>query len=107
MKPYTVDVLVSKAQLLGYGMNFQFCTAMVFSGFDDSFEKFYQAVRRCYRYGSTKQLHVDVPYVPELENHVWENVLRKRDQWETDTAECEKAYAHALAAGRETIKPAA
>jgi hypothetical protein len=96
-----IRVLVSKARLLGYGMNFQFCTAMVFSGFDDSFEAFYQAVRRCYRYGSTKQLQVDVPYVPELENHVWENVLRKRAQWEADTAECEKAYAAAAMVGEK------
>jgi hypothetical protein len=91
-------VLVSKARLLGYGMNFQFCEAMVFSGFDDSFEAFYQAVRRCYRYGSRNRLHVEVPYVPELENHVWANVLRKRDQWEGDTAECERCYAAALRA---------
>jgi len=90
-------VLVSKARLLGWGMNFQFCGAMVFSGFDDSFEAFYQAVRRAYRYGSKAQLRVHVPYVPELEDHVWENVLRKRNQWEADTAECERAYAAAVA----------
>jgi hypothetical protein len=92
-----IRVLVSKARLLGYGLNFQFCEAMVFSGFDDSFEAFYQAVRRCYRYGSRNQLRVHVPYVPGLEDHIWENVLRKRTLWEEDTAECERAYAAAFA----------
>ena len=88
--------LISKAQLLGYGLNFQFCTRMVFSGFDDSFERFYQAVRRCYRYGSREQLKVYVPYVPGLEDHIWENVLRKRSQWEGDTARQEAMYARAM-----------
>jgi hypothetical protein len=93
-----IKALISKASLLGYGLNFQFCTRMIFSGFDDSFERFYQAVRRCYRYGSREQLKVFVPYIPGLENHVWENVLRKKGQWETDTAQQEKYYAEALAA---------
>jgi superfamily II DNA or RNA helicase len=91
-----VQALISKARLLGYGMNFQFCTAMVFSGFDDSFEAWYQAVRRCYRYGSTEQLHVHVPYVPGLEDHIWENILRKKTQWEEDAAIQERNYAEAM-----------
>lgn len=91
-----IRVMISKAELLGYGLNFQFCTRMIFSGFDDSFERFYQAVRRCYRYGSREQLKVFVPYVPSLENHVWENVLRKKGLWEADTAQQERNYAEAI-----------
>lgn len=88
--------LISKGSLLGYGMNFQFCTRMIFSGFDDSFERFYQQVRRCYRYGSTKQLKVIVPFIPGLEDHMWLNILRKRNQWEADTAKQEAAYCNAV-----------
>jgi len=91
-----VPALISKAQLLGYGMNFQFCTRMIFSGFDDSFERFYQAVRRCHRYGSKEQLVVYVPFVPGLEDHVWDNILRKRSQWESDVTEQERRYAQAV-----------
>jgi len=91
-----VRCLISKAALLGHGLNFQFCTRMIFSGFDDSFERFYQAVRRCYRYGSREQLKVFVPYVPSLENHVWENVLRKKGRWELDTARQEEHYRQAI-----------
>lgn len=92
----SIRVLISKAELLGYGLNFQFCTRMIFSGFDDSFERFYQAVRRCYRYGSTEQLKVFVPYVPGLENHIWDNILRKKTRWEADTAQQEVNYREAM-----------
>lgn len=88
--------LVSKARLLGYGMNFQFCSSMVFSGFDDSFEQFYQAVRRAHRYGATERLTVHVPYIPSLESHMWNNLLRKKNQWETDIATQEANYAAAM-----------
>lgn len=91
-----IGSLVSKAQLLGYGLNFPFVEVMIFSGFDDSFERFYQAVRRAYRYGAKNQLKVYVPYIPSLENHVWENVLRKKSQWESDTAEQEQRYREVL-----------
>jgi superfamily II DNA or RNA helicase len=62
-----VDVLVTKAQLVGFGLNFQRCKAMVFSGIDDSFERRYQAVRRAYRFGQRDTVHVHLPHVPELE----------------------------------------
>lgn len=93
-----VRCLISKARLLGYGMNFQFCTRMIFSGFDDSFEKFYQAVRRAHRYGATERLRVDVPFIPELESHMWNNLLRKRRQWETDIEQMERNYVEAMRA---------
>jgi hypothetical protein len=46
-----IRVLISKASLIGYGLNLQNCRSMVFSGFDDSFERMYQAIRRAYRFG--------------------------------------------------------
>ncbi|RRK02369.1 hypothetical protein Ga0100230_004230 [Opitutaceae bacterium TAV3] len=91
-----IRVLVGKAGMLGYGLNFPFVETMVFSGYDDSFERFYQAVRRAYRYGAKKRLTVHLPYIPGLEDHIWENILRKKSQWEEDTAACERAYAAAF-----------
>jgi ATP-dependent helicase YprA (DUF1998 family) len=88
-------VLVSKASMLGFGMNFQFCGSMVFSGFTDSFESFYQAVRRAYRFGQTKRLRVHLPYVPELEEAILRNVLRKARQFEELIREQETAYVEA------------
>jgi len=81
-----VRVLISKAQLVGYGLNFQFCRSMVFSGFDDSFERLYQAIRRCYRFGQTETVRVHIPYIPELEGLMYTNVRRKQALFDEDTA---------------------
>lgn len=90
------DVLISKASMLGYGLNFQNCGAMVFSGFNDSFEQFYQAVRRAYRYGQTRPVHIHIPYIPELEGVIWNNVLRKQEQFTHDCAIQERNYVDAM-----------
>jgi hypothetical protein len=91
-----VSALISKAQLIGYGMNFQNCRSMVFSGFDDSFERMYQAIRRAVRYGQTESVRVHVPYIPELEGLMLSNVKRKQQQFNEDTAIQERHYCEAL-----------
>lgn len=93
-----VRVLISKPQLLGYGLNLQFCTSMVFSGIDDSFERMYQSIRRCMRLGQTESVRVHVPYIPELEGLMLSNVRRKERQFMEDAAIQEKFYREALAA---------
>jgi hypothetical protein len=86
------DVLISKAELLGFGLNFQNCGSMIFSGFDDSFEKQFQAVRRAYRYGQKRAVKIHIPYIPELEGVVWRNVQRKQAAYERDTKIMEANY---------------
>ncbi|HXM54674.1 MAG TPA: helicase-related protein [Candidatus Dormibacteraeota bacterium] len=93
-----VRILISKPQLLGYGMNFQFVRAMVFSGFDDSFERMYQAIRRAYRLGQTEAVRVFVPYVPELEGMVLDNVREKERRFLAEVAMQEQCYIEALGA---------
>lgn len=92
----TPSWLISKGALLGYGQNFPFLDEMIFSGFNDSWEMFYQAIRRGHRYGRTERLDVHVPFIPELEGHMWENLGRKKAQWESDIAEQEANYVEAL-----------
>jgi len=53
----TVSRLLTKPSLAGFGMNWQRCHNMVFVGMDYSYEKFYQAVRRCWRYGQTQPVN--------------------------------------------------
>ncbi|MGN6759439.1 MAG: helicase-related protein [Thermomicrobiales bacterium] len=89
-------VLISKASLIGYGLNFQQCRAMIFSGFDDSFERLYQAIRRCYRFGQTETVRVHLPYIPELEGLMLTNVKRKQAQFDEDAAIQERFYQEAL-----------
>lgn len=90
-------VLITRGNLLGFGQNFQFCTAMVFSAFTDSYESFYQAVRRCYRYGQTRSVRVHIPIVRELEGAIWANVARKAANFERDTETQERFYIAAAA----------
>ena len=72
-------VLISKPKICGYGMNWQHCARMAFVGLDDSFEKFYQAVRRCYRFGQTRNVHVHV-FTAENEGQILANIKRKEIQ---------------------------
>jgi hypothetical protein len=91
-----MPVLISKAKLLGYGMNFQMCGSMIFSGWNDSFEEFYQALRRAVRYGNPKAVRVHLPYIHELEFAQLENVLRKETQFIEMIERQESAYIDAM-----------
>ncbi len=75
----TLRVLISKPKICGYGMNWQHCARMAFVGLDDSFEKFYQAVRRCYRFGQSRSVHVHV-FTAENEGQILANIKRKELQ---------------------------
>ena len=71
-----VRVLISKPKICGYGMNWQHCARMGFVGLDDSFEKFYQAVRRCHRFGQKRKVHVHI-FTAENEGQILANIKRK------------------------------
>lgn len=71
-----IRVLVSKPKILGFGMNFQHCARMAFVGLSDSYEQYYQAIRRCWRYGQTRPVEAHI-VVSEAERNVVENVRRK------------------------------
>ena len=91
-----LDVLISKASLLGFGLNFQNCGSMIFSGFDDSFEKQFQAVRRAYRYGQKRAVRIHIPYIPELEGVIWKNVCSKQSAYDMQTRIMEDHYREAM-----------
>jgi len=72
----TVRVLVTKPSIAGFGMNWQHCADMAFVGLSDSYEQFYQAVRRCWRFGQTRSVNVHV-ITAETEGAVVSNIKRK------------------------------
>lgn len=76
-----VSVLVSKPSICGFGLNFQSCHNIVFVGRSDSYEQFYQAVRRCWRFGQKHKVKVHVIH-DELEGAVVRNLERKERQAE-------------------------
>ena len=99
----TKRVIVTKPSIAGFGMNWQHCHDMVFAGLDDSYESFYQAIRRCHRFG---QHHiVDVHLVSaESEGAVKANLERKQAQAD-DMAD--SMVAHMREMTQQAIKGAA
>jgi hypothetical protein len=94
-----IPVLISKASLIGHGLNFQNCRSMVFSSFDDSFERMYQAIRRAYRFGQRETVRVHIPHIPELQGTVFSNIKRKQALFDRDTAAQERHYRAVLMGG--------
>ena len=78
-------VMISKASILGSGINMQHCARMIFVGLSDSYEQYYQAIRRCYRYGQRRIVHAHI-VLSELENQIAANVARKEREASTITA---------------------
>lgn len=86
-----IKVLVTKPKILGFGLNLQIATRQIFSTLQDSYEEFYQAVKRSNRYGSTQPLNVHIP-ITELEAPMVSNVIEKSHRVEADAIEQEKTY---------------
>ena len=72
-----IKCLVTKPSIAGFGMNWQNCHNMIFTGLSDSYEQFYQAVRRCYRFGQKKPVNVYI-IISAKEGCVKENIERKQ-----------------------------
>ena len=71
--------MITKPSLAAHGMNWQHCARMVFVGLNDSYESYYQAIRRCYRYGQTRVVDVHI-VLSELESQIAANVRRKESE---------------------------
>lgn len=69
-------VLISKPSITGYGCNWQHCADTVFCGLNDSFEQVFQAIRRFWRFGQTKEVTAHF-IASELEGAVVANLRRK------------------------------
>lgn len=72
-----IQHLVSKFKILGFGMNFQHCRNMGFVGMSDSYEGYYQGLRRCWRFGQKRPVNAHI-VVSQAEAVVVENVRRKQ-----------------------------
>jgi hypothetical protein len=72
----SVRVLVTKPSVCGFGLNWQHCSNVVFVGRSFSYESWYQAVRRCWRFGQTKPVNVHL-VVATGEEHIGRVIDRK------------------------------
>lgn len=76
-----IKCLVTKPQIAGFGMNWQNCHNMIFTGLSDSYEQYYQALRRCWRFGQEKPVNVYI-IISSKEGCVKENIERKQTDFE-------------------------
>lgn len=76
-----IKVLISKPSICGFGMNWQNCHTMIFCGLSDSYEQFYQAIRRCWRFGQKNEVDVYV-ITSEAEANILNNIKTKQDRHE-------------------------
>jgi len=71
-----IRVLVSKPSICGWGLNWQHSARMAFVGVTDSYEAYYQAVRRCWRFGQKRDVHVHI-FASKAEGAIVSNLKRK------------------------------
>ncbi len=75
----SVQKLITKPSIAGFGMNWQHCSKVLFVGLSDSYEQFYQAIRRCWRFGQKKPVDCYV-ITSSIEGAVVANIKRKELQ---------------------------
>lgn len=75
-----VRVIVSKMKILGFGINAQCCARQLFVGADHSFESQYQAMRRSWRFGQTRPVHVH-QICTSADGRVVANIKRKQEEF--------------------------
>jgi len=75
----SLNRLVTKPSIAGFGLNLQSCRYNFFVGLSDSFEEFYQAERRTWRFGQEREVHTYI-ITSETEGQVLRNINRKEEQ---------------------------
>ena len=74
-----IQILISKPKIFGYGMNFQNCHNVIFCGLTYSYENYYQALRRVYRFGQNFEVNSYI-VLGITEKTILENIKRKEEQ---------------------------
>jgi hypothetical protein len=104
-------VMVSKSSIAGWGMNYQNCARVVFVGLSNSFESWYQAVRRVWRFGQRRPVECHI-VTCDADGAVRSNLERKRLEWEQTAYEMlvgmgdiQRAEIGALARNEEHYHP--
>jgi hypothetical protein len=88
-------VLITKPSIAGFGLNWQHCARVAFVGISFSFEQYYQAIRRCWRFGQKRPVQVHVA-MSDTEYVIWQAVSRKADDHAEMKAEMADAMARAI-----------
>lgn len=76
-----IKCLITKPKIAGFGMNWQICHNMIYVGISDSFEQYFQSVRRCWRYGQKNEVNVYI-FSSNIEESIMKNLNRKKLQFD-------------------------
>lgn len=90
-----IRTLITKPSIASQGLNYQHCARMAFVGLSDSYEQYYQAIRRCHRYGQTRIVHAHI-VLSQAEQTIAANVARK----EAEAAAITDELIHEMTRGR-------
>ncbi len=93
-------VLITKPRIAGFGINLQNCHQIAFVGLSDSFESYYQCIRRCWRFGQEHPVQVYI-VLSEIEQEIYANVTHKEQE---ATAMSDRLIAHVQAFERKEIE---
>lgn len=88
-------VIVTKPSIAGFGLNWQHCARQAFVGLSFSYESFYQAIRRSWRFGQTRPVHVHVA-MADTEKAIWDVVSRKSGDHDRMKNEMRASMARAI-----------
>lgn len=78
----SIRILVSKPSIAGFGLNWQHCARTAFVGLSFSYEMFYQAIRRFWRFGQRLPVECHIA-MAETETAIWQTIQRKKADHET------------------------
>lgn len=92
-------IIVTKPSIAGFGLNWQHCARQAFVGLSFSYESFYQAVRRCWRFGQARPVEVHIA-MADTERAIWQAISRKRDDHDSMKHEMALAMQRASRASR-------
>lgn len=90
-KKGNIQYLISKPKILGHGVNLQEAESHLYSGYDFSFEMFYQAVRRSHRYGRKGRLKVYLP-IADIEYPIYNILMQKLHTFESDIIKLQNKF---------------
>lgn len=90
-----IQILITKPSIAAQGLNYQHCARMAFVGLSDSYEQYYQAIRRCHRYGQTRIVNAHI-VLSQAEQTIAANVSRK----ESEAAAITDELIHEMTRGR-------
>lgn len=95
-------IIITKPSIAGFGLNWQHCRNLAFVGLSYSFEDFYQALRRSYRFGQTREVNAYIIQA-ETEGAIAKAIQSKIKQHEDMQRKMKQAAAELRFASPETI----